>query len=108
MSELRPLRLLVLLAPVFLAPPTVHRMLAQTPDLKKRVPTTGEATDAVKKVLRLKAASYHVFLRDASLLVPPSLIGLEWEEVQRLMQKHSFTVVEAWENGDAIHSHHLL
>jgi hypothetical protein len=64
-------------------------------------------SEAIQKVLRLKTASYHVFLREASLIVPPVFKGREWADVEKLMAKHSFAVVEAWENGDAVHSHHL-
>lgn len=64
-------------------------------------------SEAIERVLKLKADSYQVFLREASLLAPPLLKGQSWADVQQLMTKHGFTVARAWENGDAVHSHHL-
>jgi hypothetical protein len=64
-------------------------------------------SEAIQKVLRLKTASYHVFLREASLIVQPVFQGQEWADVEQLMANLGFAAVEAWENGDAVHSHHL-
>jgi hypothetical protein len=74
---------------------------------KKKKASPQEMSEAIEKVLKLKTDSYHVFLREASLLAPPLLKGQDWSDIQKLMAKHGFTVVKAWENGDAIHSHHL-
>jgi hypothetical protein len=67
-----------------------------------------EPVEALDRVLKLKADSYHVLLREASRLVPPALLGREWGEVQRLMQNHSFVSVEAWDNGSAANAYWLL
>ena len=74
---------------------------------KKKKASPQEMSEAIEKVLKLKTDSYHVFLREASLLAPPLLKGQDWSDIQKLMAKHGFTVVKAWENGDAVHSHHL-
>jgi hypothetical protein len=75
---------------------------------KEKVPSMQEASDAIQKALKLKADSYQVLLRDFSRIVPPVLRGQEWTDMQTLMRKNSFATVEAWENGDAVHSYHLL
>ncbi len=67
-----------------------------------------EMSDALEAILNLKSASYHVMLREASLLAPPILQGREWAEVLKLLEDRSFATVEGWENGDYVHSDHLL
>lgn len=65
-------------------------------------------SDPFEKLAGLRTDSYHVFLREASLLVPPALMGQNWSDVQELMKIHQFPVFESWDNGDAVHGYHLI
>ncbi len=103
MTSLRSLACLAAVVLVVLA-----LVLKPAPDSKERAQSTREAADSLQKVLNLKADSYHVLLREASLLLPPALVGQEWAAVQELMRQNSFAAAEAWENGAAVHSYHLL
>jgi hypothetical protein len=70
--------------------------------------TLQEISDAMDKLLKLKAISYHRLLREASLLVPSRLQGQDWADVQKLMKQHRFVVEEAWANGAAVNSYYLV
>lgn len=101
-------RILVLLALASRIGPVDGQRLTPADATNGKLASVKEADDALHKVLTLKGDSYHVFLREASLVVPPTLKGRSWSQVQKLMKKHAFVAVEGWDNGDYIHSYHLL
>lgn len=72
------------------------------------VASPEELDDALVKVRDLKSDSYHHFLREASLLLPPRFVGQQWSTVTNVMEKHQFPIVESWENGDASHCYYLV
>lgn len=74
----------------------------------KDKPPIEKAADAIDQALKLKAESYHVFLREAALIVPPVLRGQNWSEIQGLMKTKSFSAIEAWDNGDFMSSYHIV
>jgi len=96
------------MALAFLAYASDGLPIAPAHEPKEKVVPMQEVDDTLEKLLSLQADSYQALLREASHLVPPVLRGQEWADVQNLMHEHAFTVVEAWENGDAVHSYHLL
>ncbi len=63
---------------------------------------------AVDDLRQLKTPSYHVFLREAYLRVPPLLKGQRWSDLEPLFGKAGWPLVEKWENGDVINTRYLL
>ena len=82
---------------------TAHRDLTEPPE--DASPTTLDA--ALAKVCDLESESYHIFLREASQLVPPFCVDQSWSTITGVIDKQEFPVIEAWENGDAIHRYYL-
>jgi hypothetical protein len=78
----------------------------QAPDFMK-ISAPGDS-DPFEKLVAIKTDSYHVFLREASLLVPPQLKERSWSDVQELMKAHQFPIIKSWDNGDAVHSYHVI
>jgi len=103
MTSLRSVTCLTAILGVFLShgPPPAQ-------EAKVTMPSTQEAAKVLQRVLKLKADSYHVLLREAAILAPPVLKNQEWAEIQKLMKENPFAPIEAWENGDAVHSYHIL
>jgi hypothetical protein len=81
--------------------------MADDKELVRPKASPQEMSDAIDNVLTLKSDSYQMFLREASMLVPPLFKGQEWADVQNLMQKRGFKVIEEQKNGDAIRSCYL-
>lgn len=65
--------------------------------------TSEEMSEAIQKVLKLKADSYHVYLREASLIVPPILKGQSWADAKKVMGKHGFAIVKQRHLGQEVH-----
>jgi hypothetical protein len=65
--------------------------------------------DCLTRVVHMApGTSYQIFLRRASLTVPPLIVGREWEEIKALLQQNGFEAIEAWENGDPVNVHYRL
>ena len=100
-NQIRTLSLIIL----FLFLPSFQ---AEATELKNKLSTPLELSNALDKVVKLNADSYQVLLREASLLIQPVFQGQDWTEVQTVLQKQHLTVIDSWENGDFVHRHYLL
>jgi hypothetical protein len=68
----------------------------------------SQIASAIDRLIAAEHTSWHSFLRDGALNVRPGLLKRPWAEVQELMQSRHYGAIEAWENGDAVHSYHLI
>ncbi|MES2792313.1 MAG: hypothetical protein V4719_22035 [Planctomycetota bacterium] len=100
----RPASLLTLLSCLAIA--VCASTFAQSASPKR--PSPDDALTALRKLALLKVSSYHEYLRQASLLVPPVLEDQDWHAIQSMLRKGPYPPFEAWDNGDAIHSYHKV
>ena len=56
----------------------------------------------LEQLSAFKSGSYQVFLREASILVPPLVKSKEWNQELGLMQSNSFQTFGTSENGHTI------
>ena len=70
--------------------------------------TANDLGGAVGALLNRHVASYHVLLRELSLVVEPRCLGRPWSTVEKELKGQGLHVVDWWENGAAINCHYIV
>lgn len=104
----RPTIFLILLLCLMILPVQAQNAVTSDAPEHAEPPTIQAASETLDKLLALKAKSYHIFLSESFWLVPPRLKGLEWVEVQDLMKKRAFPVVDSESSQYRGFSKHLI
>jgi len=84
-----------------------HRRAGGEDGVEKPTAESTSVSDALASVRQLKAKSYHILLRDAAQIFPPTCVGKPWADVTSAVEGRMCPLIETRDNGDHLQHFYL-